>query len=146
MVLLEKPDAFKSFFKMDWCCRRTNDNEKVQQESRPTFGVPVHQIYHTTATTAGGAPLQMIHQHHMAQQQQQQQPILPPGSPHPQYFEAPPSSSFDDSSFRLAPRPTVIYVIQGNPSTIDGEGSGNPNWHQSYLSFAEESLQRVRTM
>jgi hypothetical protein len=125
MILLEKPNPLKSFLKMDWCCR---DQTKVDQQQRPTFGVPVQQIYHNSNATA---PVWM---------QQQQQPVW--------NYQQPPESPHDEScsSFLLAPRPTVIYVIQGNPSTIDGGGGGG-NWHQSYLSIAEDTPpQRVRSL
>lgn len=76
------------------------------------------------------------------QQKQQQQPQRLPPAPPPEW-PFPPNplvlsqrSHHDscDSSFQLVPRPTVIYVVQGDPSKVPSVKEIQDQWHQSYLS------------
>lgn len=76
------------------------------------------------------------------QQKQQQQPQRLPPAPPPEWGFSPSPlvlsqrSHHDscDSSFQLIPRPTVIYVVQGDPSKVPSAKEIQDQWHQSYLS------------
>ena len=118
MILLDKPDRLKSFLKLDWCWpgnkKKKQAQEQQHEQQQQLESTPSsHYIYHSNQHYQETTPATTTRQR-----------------------------TGTDSSFLLTPRPTVIYVIHGNPATMPESQEDADKWHQSYLSLA--TPQRVR--
>lgn len=131
-VLLEKRNTniFKSMFNLE-CCFRGDTSRQARTTSTTTAArkleeheAPRTVIYHhhtTTTTTRTTTANNNSHTNHF--------PLQPPVLDR-------------DNSFPMAPTPTVIYVIHGNPAMLPPSQEDIHQWHQSFIL---SSQQRVRS-